>query len=78
MRKTHKETKQSKQSQRDLFGATLLSRKQVADELGVSISTLKRFEQRESCPLVPIKLGARTVRYSREEIDRFVDASKLN
>ncbi|MDD4348066.1 MAG: helix-turn-helix domain-containing protein [Opitutales bacterium] len=48
----------------------LLSRSQVAACLGVSVATVAKFQK--SGRLCAIRLGHRTVRYERSEVERFI------
>ena len=52
----------------------LLTRRQVCDWLNIKYHTLLAYEQRGN--LTPIRLGGRTIRYTPEQIESFIQASK--
>jgi len=56
-------------------GKNLLSRKAVAAFIGVSVMTIKRYEQKGM--LHPLKLSERLVRYRPEEIERFLEGGQI-
>lgn len=50
----------------------LLSRIQAAEQLGVSVDTVARFETRGQ--LKPIRFNSRTVRYRLSDIEQMIQA----
>lgn len=55
---------------------TLMSRKQIAEFLGVSVSTVKRWELEKDFPEPTFK-HQRTLRYARTQVIEFVKRNEL-
>lgn len=59
-----------KNQARDLSPGCLLSRKEVAQILGVHPGSVKRYEKRGL--LRPVKFNPRLIRYHRETVEEFI------
>jgi predicted site-specific integrase-resolvase len=53
----------------------LMKRKQVADLLGVSTHSVARYTRNGQLPTIVI--NSRTIRYRAEDVQRFVDQSRV-